>query len=1020
MRILSYTIALVILLLAALVGWLLADIRANLDHDEAGPSPARIESYAEPPPSAVGPRQALGQAAFDPRKLAEPPVAARPWTRWWWPGGDVAPQSACRQLEALRDRGFGGVEIQPFSAGLAAIDDAATQTRVNSFDSPRWYDALGEVMDCAERLGVVVYLNHLSGWPAGGPQVALRDGLWTLRYAEERIQGGSQLRLQVPVPAPGVNDYLMALAEQFIGMELVTFAVDERELVAVLAARVVGGSRSGNPLDATDTLELDPESVTVLTDSVVNGELTWQAPAGDWVVVAAYLMPSGEPPTLVAAERPGFIIDHLHEAKLRAHYDYAYGTRTGLTQHYGRAFRGFFNDSLEFKLDRLAATDIMEAFATRRGYDLTPYLPAVFVDARDNFFIRDVGRTRSAPTYRLDTDDERIRYDYQLTLSDLIIERFAEGSSKWAAERGLSSRGQTYGFEMDTIRALGANDIPETEHLWGSSSEYVMKLASAAGLLYGRPLISAESFVWYKRAYAVTPRHIKAGADLLFLAGVNQVIYHGVPYVSDAEPYTETFDWLGWYPFQGPDNPSGFAANYGPVSPVWDALPQLNDYIARSQHILQSGQPDVDVLVYYPFLGFPKTIEDSPVAAESFLFKGLLPGDPQPESEGGDSLPFATFLPGEHGPRRAWLEQLIPTLRALDARGITWSWVNGHALESGLVNSNVTQAVVVADVESMPLDAVMALEALTDSAVQVLYMGDLPRRQPGYKDSALRDKEVASRTAALAAGRQVTGAPGIAAAVRPALGVSGSPAVRRVSRKYADGSGAHLFVNQSTETATAVLDVGEAAESKEPYWFDADSGAVWPAVRADDGSFSLVLGPLEARFLLLGAGAALSASPPLAVEAAGAAGSRSLESDWTLTVAGQKQPVGEPTLQRKLPYADGARVELVYETTFQVDRPDLVGRTVLDLGEVSGVARVTVNGSDPVTRAYDPFLFDISSLLRVGENTLSVRIEPPLRNSLVSAKGLMDEELAQFGGQVGAVGLAGPVTLLRMPTARQQ
>ena len=68
MRILSYTIALVILLLAALVGWLLADIRANLDHDEAGPSPARIESYAEPPPSAVGPRQALGQAAFDPRK----------------------------------------------------------------------------------------------------------------------------------------------------------------------------------------------------------------------------------------------------------------------------------------------------------------------------------------------------------------------------------------------------------------------------------------------------------------------------------------------------------------------------------------------------------------------------------------------------------------------------------------------------------------------------------------------------------------------------------------------------------------------------------------------------------------------------------------------------------------------------------------------------------------------------------------------------------------------------------------
>ncbi|NND69599.1 MAG: hypothetical protein HKN19_18550, partial [Halioglobus sp.] len=465
MRILLYVLSAVIALLLALVAWLFFDIRSNLDPGESVAAVAPIESYAEVSPEPVTTARALPDD-LDLTRLAEPPPTARPWTRWWWPGGDIKPELACEQLAQLAEKGFGGVEIQAFNAGLTGIEDAATQARINSFDSDRWYKALGEVMDCAERLGMVVYLNHLSGWPAGGPQVSMRDGLWTMRYAEQRVSGGSEIRMPLPVPQPGVNDYLMALAEQFIGMELVTFAVDERELVAVVAARVTGGERSGNPLDATDTIHLDPDSVVVLTGQVVEGELAWQAPPGDWMVIASWLMPSGEPPTLVAAEQPGFIIDHLDTGKLRAHYDYAYGTRTGLDKHYGKPFEGFFNDSLEFKLDRLAATDIMEAFAQRRGYELAPHIPAIFVDAKDNFFIRDVGRTRSAPTYRLDENDERVRHDYQLTLSDLIIERFAQGSSAWAAERNLRSRGQTYGFEMDTIRALGANDIPETEHLW--------------------------------------------------------------------------------------------------------------------------------------------------------------------------------------------------------------------------------------------------------------------------------------------------------------------------------------------------------------------------------------------------------------------------------------------------------------------------------------------------------------------------------------------------------------------------
>ncbi len=1013
LRIAGYALAVCVMLVVALAAWLVYDLDSHLHSADRESASVGIESFREASPELQTEKDpARTGGHLDLRHLAQPPDTARPWTRWWWPGGDVTEQAACAQLSDLSAVGFGGVEIQAFNAGLQEIEDAATRRRINSFGDENFRSTLAGVMRCAGDLGVEVYLNHLSGWPAGGPEVALEDGLWTLRSAEARVTGGGPLRLELPVPTPGVNDYLMALAEHFIDMELSDFAVEERELVAVLAARVTGGKRSANPLDATDTLELDPDSLQVLTDSVVEGELRWQPPAGDWVIIASYLMPSGEAPTLVAAERPGYVIDHLDADRMRAHYDFAYGDRSGLAPYYGGAFQGFFNDSLEFKLDRLAARDIMQAFADRRGYDLTPHLPAVYVDAKDNFFIRDVGGAHAAPSFQLDQTDERVRYDYQLTLSDLIIERFVETSADWAQAHRLLSRGQTYGFELDTIRALGANHIPETEHLWGNSSEYTMKLAGAAGLLYRRPLVSAESFVWAKRAYAVTPRHIKAGADLLFLAGVNQVIYHGITYTTDAQAYADTFGWLGWYPFMGPGNPSGFADNYGPGSPTWAALPELNSYMARSQNILQSGEPSVDVLVYYPYLGFPKSVEYSELAGDALLFAGLLPGDPPLVGDGDIEIPLASFLPAAKDPRLAWLERLIPTLRMLDARGITWSWVNGHALASGMVDPGDVRALLLADVESIPLSAVAALESLSGSALDIHFLGKLPARQPGLLDHVRADEAVAQRVRALARGRTSRDAAQLAARIQPALALTGSPAIRRVSRTGEGGGMSHLLVNRSVEQASGTLLAEAGTAAPYAYWFDAASGAVWPAQPTAAGTFEVSLGALESRFLLFTEQAIATSAAPLSVTLRHAKTTLVLDGDWTMTAGSTRRAVAPPfDLVRQVPYADGARAELVYNSEFSMPEYPRPARVLLDLGAVSGIARLELNGEQFAPQSFDPFIFDVSAQIRPGANQVIVRVEPPLRNSLVASQGLMDAELEQFRDQLGEVGLRGPVTI---------
>ena len=335
---------------------------------------------------------------------------------------------------------------------------------------------------------------------------------------------------------------------------------------------------------------LDPATLRVLDSNVRDGELRWSAPPGTWRVVAIYAMPAGEAPTLVAAPQAGLVLDHFHADKVRAHYDYLLGKRTGIDAYWGAPLRGFFNDSLEFKVERHWAEGFLDEFERRRGYDLRPWLPALFVAGADNFFVSDVFGVHPEPDFGLGADADRVRWDYELTVSDLVIERFYDTSREWAAARGLLSRAQGYGMALDAIRAAGHIDIPETEALYAGGSDLFLKLASSGAHLYGRPLVSAESFVWRGAEYRTTPQKVRAAADKLFTAGVNHVVWHGTPYrVARAEG--DGFGEEGWYPWSIPGATLGFSTNFSEASPFWRDAEAINRYLARAQLLLRQGRP---------------------------------------------------------------------------------------------------------------------------------------------------------------------------------------------------------------------------------------------------------------------------------------------------------------------------------------------------------------------------------------------------------------------------------------------
>lgn len=1015
--------ALLGLALVAAVGgglWLHATLKDAMVPPPSPDEVPGIEAYfEEDAPAPAVPRP-------DSRPVFAPPSlpTARPWTRWWWPGADVTTEAAVKQLQALHDAGFGGVEIQPFNAGLVELKETDAWDRIHSFDSKAYYQTLLAVMDKAEELGMTVDLNHLSGWPAGGPQVRLEDGLQGYVFAEETVTGGEAISLPLPTPTPGINAYVMALGETAFGVDLSNFAADHAQLVSVVAAKPLSGSRTINPLDISDTVVLDESSLTVLTDQVEGGVLTWAAPEGDWQVIATYQIPVGQAPVLVADKHPGFVIDHFNERKIISHYNFGFGQRTGLDKHYGGAFHGFFNDSLEFQADRLTASDMLEAFRQRRGYDLEPYLPALSIEAFDNFYLRDAAGIVAAPAYRLGEHDDRIRYDYQQTLSDLLVDRFVTTSANWAGARGLRSRGQTYGVSVDTIRALGANDIPETEQLFAGGSELFMKLAYSGAALYEKPLVTAESFVWRKKAYAVSPRHMKTAADALFIAGVNQIIYHGVPYVSDTKPYDDAYGQIGWYPFGGPENDSLFSNNYGPRSPLWPFVPKLNIYISRVQGLLQQGKPDVDVFIYYPFHGFPHGLDHSDIARDAFLFDGNMPDEDAVNAGATFKVPGFSSDHAEPDPRLTWIEAIMPLIETFNERGIVWAWVNDDALvrESAILNTGergrdgeAGPAVLVPHIAAMPVDTAQALKARHEGGGTVILYGKTASRQPGFLKASVNDGVVQGMVGALAEETRAQDAGEIIARLTPQLSVQGATTLRRVSRRLEDGGAVHFLVNQSVGPMDATLTVS----GTDAVWFDPATGESWPAGGLD-GVLQVSLRPLEARLLLvdvaglepgevparLGTPASVSPLPPEA---------------WTLTQAntGARITGDLPDWrdEEALRYSADAGT---YETRVTLGEEDEGASFLLDLGRINGVATLTVNGSPADSLFPGPYSVDISRYLWPGENTIQLTVTPPRWNSLIGRFHEEDPLAAQMKGQkdrLVPVGLLGPISLQKFESS---
>ena len=478
---------------------------------------------AEPTNSLVLPQQPPADRPLAAR-FENPPAAAR-ILRILHKQHDN-PVAQDQQLQQLAAQGFGGF------VGNVAFDGYLD-------DESKWPAFLRGVR-AAKAAGMSLWLYDECGYPSG----SARD--LTLRGHPEWAARG------------------LLVAETNSSGGAVTLALPPGKLVQAVALPMRDGIAA---LDQAQDL----------TAAVLGAQLTWQAPAGDWRVLAMTedLIYEGTHAAVSLAFKKPCINLLMREPTARflevTHEQYA----ARLDQNLGRWFVSTFTDEpslmnlwmrpMPYRVLPWSAT-FADEFQKRRGEKLLPLLPALVIEAGP----------RGA----------QARYAFWQTVAELVSENYFGQIQDWCHHHHFASGGhllmeesvtahvQLYG---DFFRCARRLDAPSIDCLTSIPSEvpwHIARMISSIAALEGRPVTMCETSDHsqrYRPAGDTRPVRVVTADEIR--GTCNRLLWGGITTITS------------YYSFAGLTD---------------EQLRQLNLWIGRCSTMLGGGYQVADLAVLYP------------------------------------------------------------------------------------------------------------------------------------------------------------------------------------------------------------------------------------------------------------------------------------------------------------------------------------------------------------------------------------------------------------------------------------
>lgn len=465
--------------------------------------------------------------------FSRPPLEMGIVPFWFW-NGDLEPDELAWQLQQYYDRGVRSLFIHG-RMGLKV-----------PYLSDAWFDRVKFVVEKGKEIGIDCWVYDEMDWPSG-----TADG-------------------QVLEADPELSQRYLELVALHIEGPLFTFleAHDDRYV----------NTGDAHPIAAygvpSDQYESGIREVVDLNKNLSwEKTLPWEAPEGPWTLM--YFL----------EKRAPFYIDTLNPAATEKFIELTHERyRAAVGHEFGKAVPGFFTDEPAMYYYHVGlknyvipwSKQLFKIFRERRGYDLKPYLPALY---------RPMGEMTT-----------QIRYDFWRTLTEQYAETYYKRIRTWCEENGLVFTGHLLFEELlrlaarcegNLFRYLEQMHLIGVDHLYpkiGSEDEpeqhAALKLASSAAHHFGSARLLCESMggcYW-----DCTLERMKWMNNWEYVLGVNLFNNHGYHYSIEGD---RKRDWP----------PSQFYHHTW-----WPYYDRFTEYNARLSHLLSGGRHVAKVLMLYP------------------------------------------------------------------------------------------------------------------------------------------------------------------------------------------------------------------------------------------------------------------------------------------------------------------------------------------------------------------------------------------------------------------------------------
>lgn len=494
-----------------------------------------------------------------------------------------------------------------------------------------------------------------------------------------------------------------------------------------------------------------------------------------------------------------------------------------------------FEDSFEFSKPSGSGTywtpDALSEMSSRLGYDASQYAPVL---------VGSVSFDTSAATGELSST--RVSEDFTANLGQDFTTKHLNPIQDWAKST------LSYNFKQQSYTAPGvqyANDTPVQEvSADNGAAEDGLNLAGQANLA-GTNLVSAEALTGTTDYTTPWTTDVK-GLNEDWASGINRVNFHGSPFNETVNqlPAETTIngvssEWPGWE-FQ-----HGSANGYGAFDPrqiYWGDMPEVTNYIGRTQAVLQSGVAKVDLAV----------------------LEGTNSSYSVPSSS---SYSLATLV------NAGWSYNVIDDRQlTLPNAVVTGGVLDAHGPTNGINDGPAYKALIVSGATELKPSTVLKLIDYANAGLPVIFYNSTIARvygtnQPGGDSTSAtgnNDTALAADMAKLLAAKNVYNLVGATQAdllsqlsalrVIPNASYSASGLVLR--QREIGGSEYYYLYNANTtgSNLTAAVTLGGSGQ---PYLLDAWTGKVTPIAdyTSSDGTVTVnvSLAPQDATIIETGA-----------------------------------------------------------------------------------------------------------------------------------------------------------------------